>query len=130
MHGLVDLSDAGMELAETEEVAVSEKRAFVLAVERQTGRVLLESATGLTGDASFFYEWGNLISAPSRCGAISEALGGSLVRLVLSRRRRWRFAENCFLADESLPSETDQLFLNSRHCLETWTKELIISVAS
>ena len=30
MHGLVDLTDPGMELAETEEVSVSDNDAFVM----------------------------------------------------------------------------------------------------
>lgn len=49
MHGLVDSSDPGMELAETEEGAVSEKQVCV-GFER---RLILERATGLSSDASF-----------------------------------------------------------------------------
>lgn len=52
MHGLVDSSDPGMELAETEEVAVSEKQVCVWFWSDKR-RVFLERATGLSSDASF-----------------------------------------------------------------------------
>lgn len=48
MHGLVDSSDPGMELAETEEVALSEKQVCAWFWSDSVGRL--------------FYEWGALIS--------------------------------------------------------------------
>lgn len=47
MHGLVDSSDPGMELAETEEVAVSEKQVCVWFWSDKQ-RLFLERATGLS----------------------------------------------------------------------------------
>lgn len=79
MHGLVDSSDPGMESAETEEVALSEKQVCVGFGAPGVGCFWKELQ--VEAEMRPFYEWDHLI--PTLVVAISD-LGGLIVRLPLS----------------------------------------------